>query len=129
LIEVIEEFFPCYLFARFDGARYYHMIKYTRGVRRIVGDSQGYPRIVDDALIETIKSRSKDGYVSIEENQLHRGDKVMIKGGPFDGFMGLFVQDLKPRERVLVLLNTLNYEARIDIYRDLVVKASPTLTA
>jgi transcription antitermination factor NusG len=128
LKEVVEEFFPCYIFARFDLPRYCHMIKYTRGVRRIVGDSLGTPSIVDDAIIDIMKSRAQDGYICIEQDQFSRGDEVLIKGGPFDGFEGLFIQELKPRDRVLVLLNTLNYEAKIEIYKDFVVKAAPLLT-
>jgi transcription antitermination factor NusG len=128
LQDVVEEFFPCYIFARFDLPQYYHMIRYTRGVRRIVGDSQGKPNSVDETLIDVIKSRIIGGYICIEENRLTKGDEVLIKGGPFDGFAGLFIEELKPRERVLVLLNTLNYQAKIEIFKDFVVKACPAVS-
>jgi transcription antitermination factor NusG len=129
LQEVIEDFFPCYMFVRFDFVRYYHMIRYTRGVRRIVGDTLGDPWIVDEKIIEIIKTKSRDGYIQIEQNRLNKGDLVVIKGGPFDGFMGLFLEELKPSERVLVLLNTIQFEARIELYRDFVVSADAAATA
>lgn len=129
LQEVIEDFFPCYMFVRFDFVRYFHMIRYTRGVRRIVGDSLGDPWIVDEKIIEIIKSQSRDGYIEIEQNRLKKGDHVVIKGGPFDGFMGVFLEELKPSERVLVLLNTIQFEARIELFRDFVVSADAAATA
>ena len=52
LKEVIEELFPCYIFSRFDPSQHYHMIKYTRGVKRIVGNKEGYPFIIDEGLLE-----------------------------------------------------------------------------
>jgi len=129
LKEVIEDFFPCYMFVRFDFVRYYHMMKYTRGVRRIIGDSLGDPWIVDEKIIEIIKSQSRHGYIEIEQNRLKKGDHVVIKGGPFDGFMGVFLEELKPSERVLVLLNTIQFEARIELFRDFVVSADAAATA
>jgi transcription antitermination factor NusG len=123
LQEVVEEFFPCYIFARFELPRYYHMIRYTRGVKRIVGDSVGKPSTVDTALIDVMKSNSNDGYIYIEPSRFQEGDEVMIKGGPFDGFLGLFVKEVTPRDRVLILLNSLNYAAEIEVCKDLVVKA------
>jgi transcription antitermination factor NusG len=123
LKEVVEEFFPCYIFARFELPRYFHMIKYTRGVRRIVGDSVGKPGTVDHALIDLMKTNSRDGYVYVEPSRFQEGDEVIIKGGPFDGFAGLFIKEVTPRDRVLILLNTLSYEAEIEVCKDLLVKA------
>jgi len=129
LQDVVEDFFPCYIFARFDSLRYYHMIRYTRGIRRIVGDTLGSPWLVDEKIIEIIKSKNRDGYIEIEQNRLNKGDPVVIKGGPFNGFMGLFLEELKPSERVLVLLNTIQFEARIELYRDFVVSADAAAIA
>jgi transcriptional antiterminator RfaH len=129
LQNVIEDFFPCYIFARFDLVRYYHMIKYTRGVRRIVGDTMGAPWVVDEKIIEIIELRARDGYIHIEPNRFNIGDQVLIKGGPFSGFMGVFVEEIKPRERVLILLNTIQFEARLELYSDFVVRADAAVNA
>jgi transcriptional antiterminator RfaH len=129
LKEIVEELFPCYIFARFDLSRYYHMIRYTRGVRRVVGDSQGYPIMVDQALVEMIKLKTENDYICIEPSGFSKDDKVIINGGPFEGLEGLFIEEVRPRDRVLILLNTLNYEAKIEIYRDFVVKADSAWAA
>jgi transcription elongation factor/antiterminator RfaH len=121
--DVTEEFFPCYIFAKFDPKKYFHMIKYTRGVRRVVGNSLGLPYVVDERIIELIKSRMKNGFISIEQSRLVEGEEVTITEGPFKGIKGLFSEDLKPRDRVLILLNTIKYQAKVTIEADFVKKA------
>lgn len=121
--EVVEEFFPCYIFSKFDPRKFHHMITYTRGVRRIVGNSLGIPYIVDPAIIALIKSKMKDGYISVAYPKLAQGEEVRIVDGPFKGFTGLFSQELKPSERILVLLNTIRFQAKVEIEADLVTRA------
>ncbi len=38
LQEVVEDLFPSYIFSRFSLLNYFHLVKFTRGVRRVVGD-------------------------------------------------------------------------------------------
>lgn len=121
--EVIEELFPCYIFARFELSRFYRMIKYTRGVRRLVGDRSGKPYVVEDGLIDLLRSRVKDGYIRIEPPEFTPGEMVKVMEGPLKGFTGMFYKDLKASERVLILLNTLSYQARVEIDRGLLAKA------
>lgn len=121
--ELIEDLFPCYMFLRFDLIRYYRALRYTRGVKRIVGDSSGIPYTVDPSIIEFIPSREKDGYISIEVPELYPGDRVVVKDGPLKGLAGIFVKETKPKERVLILLSTIAYQARMEIDSDLLVPA------
>lgn len=121
--EVVEEFFPCYVFARFDPRKYHHMITYTRGVRRIVGNSLGLPYIVDESIINMIKEKMSDGYIAIDYPRLVEGEEVSITEGPMKGMKGLFSQELKSQDRVLILLNTIKYQAKVEIEADYVVKA------
>lgn len=112
--EKTEHLFPCYLFSRFTPSRYYHLITYTRGVKRIISDPSGHPCVVDDRIIDQIRSRLKDGYIYLEPTIFNPGDRVMIQEGPLAGFTGIF-QQLKARDRVLMLLNFINYQARIEV--------------
>jgi transcription elongation factor/antiterminator RfaH len=123
LREVIEELFPCYIFLMFDLDKYYHMIKYTRGVRRIVGDRSGNPYNVDIRIIEYIKSKVKDGYITIEPPEFSPGEKVVIKEGPLEGLVGIFQKNIKASERVMILLNTLEYQAKMEIEKGFLAKA------
>jgi transcription antitermination factor NusG len=120
LKEAIEQFFPCYIFARFDIFDHYHIIRYTRGVRRIVGDAMDSPHAVDECIIDILKSKIIEGFIKLEPPVLRKGEQVFIKDGPFGGFMGLFVEEIKPRERVMVMLNTIGYQARVEVERSLV---------
>jgi transcriptional antiterminator RfaH len=115
LKEVIEELFPCYIFSRFDPYQYYHMIKYTRGVKRIVGNKEGYPFIIDQGLVEGLQQRMRDGCVLLETPDLLPGEPVLIREGPFKGLEGILVKEMKASDRVLVLLNTIHYNAKVQV--------------
>jgi len=111
----VQELFPCYLFAKFEDPKYFHMIRYTRGVRRFVGDSTAVPYVVDQNIIETIRTRMKDGFVRIEPVRFAPGEKIMIMDGPFSGFSGVFLSETKPRERVMILLSLIQYQAKVEL--------------
>jgi transcriptional antiterminator RfaH len=118
---VIRPFFPNYLFAKFDPDRQYHMIKYTRGVRGIVGN-QGSPWPVSEDIIDIIKSRMNNEGLIVISPDIKVGDKVEITEGPFRGFIGIFEREMKDSDRIIVLLNTIEYQARVDIEKELLVK-------
>ncbi len=119
-VAAVEELFPCYIFSRFELEEHYHTIKYTRGVRRIVGDSVGSPYAVDEAIIQAIRSRMVEGFVVLQPRKFARGEKVVIQEGPLKGLEGIFLEELKPKERVLILLSTIRYQAKVEIAPDLV---------
>lgn len=114
LQEKTEHLFPCYLFSRFTTSRYYHLITYTRGVKRIISDSSGHPCVVDDHIITQIQSRLRDGYIYIEPPVFNPGDEVVVQEGPLAGFTGIF-QEAKAQDRVFLLLNAISYQARIEV--------------
>ena len=120
--ECTECLFPSYIFSRFDPYQYYHMLKYTRGVKRVVGNSLGLPYIIEDRIIQLIRLKMKDGYIHLQPDKLLQGDKVRVIEGPLSGLTGLFLTDLKPNERVMILLNTIQYPARVEIPRSLIAR-------
>lgn len=117
LKEATEGLFPSYIFSKLDPNRYFHLVSYTRGVRRFVGDREGKAHVVDESIIEVIASRVKSGFVQLESPKLNSGDSVMIKEGPFSGLSGLFLEETKATERIMILLNTLQYQAKIELPR------------
>lgn len=115
-VKEIEEFlFPNYIFLKFDMKTEYKTIKYTSGVRRLVGEPAGKPAIVGEDIITLIKSNTSNGYVYLEPPDLKEGDSVIINDGYFAGLEGVFVKELKANERVLVLLNSIQSQLKIDI--------------
>lgn len=110
--EVIEPLFPCYLFANFDKDRYSHLIKYTRGVRYIVGKNN--PVTVHDEVIGTIRESMEDNIVAIKPERFEKGDRVLIRDGPFGNFYGIFEKEIKGPERVVILLDAIHHRLELD---------------
>jgi transcriptional antiterminator RfaH len=121
--EIIEALFPGYIFVRFNPHMHYRMIRYTRGVRRILGDAAGNPYIMDEEIIDEMQSRLRDGYICMDTVGFDTGDSVVIQEGPLSGFRGIFLRDLHSRDRVLILLNTISYQVHIEIERSFLAKA------
>jgi len=112
--EAIEPLFPCYLFVRFEADKYLWMITYTRGVKKVVGSKHG-PWPVAEEVIDFIRCHEKDGFIIRRCEEITEGDTVKIAEGPLSGLTGIFKQIIKGTERVILLLNTIEYQARVII--------------
>lgn len=118
---ITQPLFPRYIFARFDAGRQLAKIWFTRGVHDVVCFG-GSPAPVDEAIVEILQSRiDEHGFVKTSD-ELKRGDKVIIKGGPMRNFIGVFERELKASERISLLLTSINYQGRLVVGRDLVEK-------
>ena len=119
-IHVVEPMFPNYIFVRFHPVDDFRMVKYARGVKTIVHfGGQIIP--LQDEMIEFIKTRLDNGVAAIQKPSMSKGDKILIKDGPFKGFSGIFESELDGKERVAILLDGINYCAKMEIDRDLVI--------
>jgi len=122
---VRKSLFPRYVFARFDVYQSLHKVRFTRGVHSVVslGDT---PTAVGDEIIAAIRFRvAKDGFIKLGQralSELRPGDEVKIKSGPLESFTGIFEREMKDSERVMVLLNTISYQAHIVIESQLLEK-------
>ena len=112
---VIKPLFPGYIFARFSPLPHLHSIRYARGVTRVVSAGD-MPVPLDQEIISVIRSRvGKDGFVSIGQDSFKAGDQVFINDGPLQGLVGIFEQDISDGERAVMLLKTVEYQARISV--------------
>ncbi len=109
--EVIEQLFPCYLFAHFEPDTHSHMIRYTRGVRYVVGGES--PLVVHAEIINAVKERMKNGIVQPEPCNYRQGDKILIKEGPFKDFYGIFERNIPGKDRAMILLEALYVKIEI----------------
>ena|SRR2546423_1808407 len=117
----IKPLFPGYIFARFEVGSLYHKIRYTRGIHSVVSFDT-YPIPVDQEIIDLIQQRvSKDSFVKLA-GELVPGDQVVIKEGPLKDFTGVFLQELKESQRVVILLNTVSYQARALVDKEILKK-------
>lgn len=119
---ITKPLFPRYIFAKFNASKQLSKISFTRGVHNVVSFG-GLPTPVDEEIIQIIRTRmDQNGFVKIGED-LKQGDKVVIKAGPLRDFEGIFEEELKDNERISVLLDTINYQCRMVISKDLIEKA------
>jgi transcriptional antiterminator RfaH len=114
---VIEPLFPGYLFARFDLDKHCRAVSYATGVRKIVEFGSG-PVELDATMIDAIKERVSDGYVTLMPVRPVHGQIVRIKGGPLAGLEAVFMREMTDRNRVLLLLNTLGFHAKVTLNID-----------
>lgn len=113
--------FPRYIFARFKLDELYHKVRFTRGVFSVVSFGES-PTQIDEGLITLIQANiGEDGFVRIGKD-LKLGDVVVVKDGPLKNFAGIFVHEMKNDDRIRVLLQTVSYQAHIEIERDKVRK-------
>ena len=122
-ISLTRPFFPRYIFARFDLKQLLHKVWFTRGVHSVVSFG-GIPSPVDDDIIEFFQMRTdKDGFVRLGED-LRPGDRVMLHGGMLDSLVGIFEREMNDSERVMILLQTINFQGHIIVERNSIRKAA-----
>lgn len=113
--------FPGYLFVRFSLETHYRTVQYARGVRRVVAFGL-QPEPVDPQIIDGLKLRMEEGYVTLKETSLRPQEPVRIEEGPFQGLVAVFERPMDDGERVMLLLRTLSYQARVIVDLEHVVK-------
>jgi transcriptional antiterminator RfaH len=115
----VHPFFPGYAFVRFEHPAQYKMVKYTRGVKTIVGNDAG-PVPIEDAALDGIRSREVDGYIEFSKYGVapEVGDEIEVAGGPLKGLRGVFKKELSGQDRVLILLNYVSYQGQLLIERE-----------
>jgi len=116
---VVEPLFPSYLFGRFDINDRYRAVNFARGVLNIV-EFGSRPAEVSEGLIQAIKERLEDGYVTPKPECFHQGQIVQIKGGPLTGLDAVFIRELTGQHRVLVLLKILGLHAKLTMDIDMI---------
>jgi transcriptional antiterminator RfaH len=110
---VIESLFKSYIFACFDNARFNHMIRYTRGVKYIVGKEN--PISVPQEIIDAIQERMDDkSIITPKPESLSKGDRVVVQEGPFATFFGIFEREVPGKDRVIILLEALGSRLEIE---------------
>ena len=115
----VTPFFPGYAFLEFRFPDEYQMVKYTRGVKRVVGTDDG-PTPIPDEVVAGIRARERDGLVELEKygEEPVAGDEIEIVEGPLRGLKGIFRKEVGASERVMILLNYVSYQGTLVIEKD-----------
>ncbi len=120
-----KSFFPGYEFIHFDYPAQYRMVKYTRGVKRVVGVKE-IPVPIPDEIIHEIKSREVNGLIEVDKygEKPEVGDEIEVVEGPLKGLRGVFQKELTAKERVLILLNYVTYQGQLIIEKEKLKKVA-----
>ena len=112
----VKALFPSYLFAHIDltDPNLYRMIKYTRGVRKILGDG-ACPVPVPDEMISIIRGRVDAEGVIEQRLVMKKGDAVRIRSGLFRDLVGILEKPVSSAGRVKVLLQIMRHQVRCDL--------------
>ena len=116
---VIGPLFPRYLFARFDLDIHFRAVNYAQGVRRVVVFGST-PVVVNESIIESLRSRLSEGFVTIKKQSYSPGQIVIINEGPLSGLEAIFKKEMSGQRRAVLLLRALS-NARVVIDLDYVV--------
>jgi len=107
--------FPGYAFVLIVSA--WWTARWSPGVRRLVMDGE-QPARVPDEVIADIRSRERNGLVELPKPRgLMPGMKVRVISGPLHDQIGLLAL-LKPHVSVLVLLQLLGGQQRVELARN-----------
>ena len=113
-VERVAPLFSGYLFAHFDVREFYQKVRYTRGVKSILGYNE-YLWTISDEKIQDIKSRESNGLVVLRkrEQNFRKGDRILIDDGDFEGWEGIFQEELPDRERAMILLTNVQFSSKL----------------
>ena len=114
LVQKIMPLFPNYLFAELLLQLHYYKVKWTRGVKKILGTENG-PVPISEKVVQTIRARiGSDNLIKLEE-ELQEGDIVQITSGPFKEFRGVFQKKISDKGRVRILLSLIGADIPVQI--------------
>ena len=116
MIPKIRPLFPNYLFAKLDIDVHYYMVKWTRGVSKILGvGSEPIP--ISEKVIQTIQERMGENNLVKLEDGLEKGNLVQFTSGPFKDLMGVFDKKMSDGKRVRVLLSLIGVDVPVQVSR------------
>ena len=115
--------FPRYIFAKVDPVDDFLRLRRAIGVRfshPLVGLTNEFPYVVEEGLIDQIRERQNEGGLieltpNLWSSGLTPGDKVRVNERPFVDLEAVFVRDVEPERRVIVLLQMLNGGAQWEV--------------
>ena len=115
--------FPGYMFGKFDLEQDYSLVRWGRGVKKVLGYG-GYPTPVGEAVVEIIKKRT-DPY-GIVRKTIHfiANDTVRVKSGPLKDLLGIFERWVSDSERVRILLNLIGYQPEVELHYSMIEKVA-----
>jgi transcriptional antiterminator RfaH len=119
----LKSLFPNYIFAKFELEKNYPLVRWARGVKKILGFG-GYPVPISGEVIELIKKRTDENGIVKKTHHFEPNDVVRIKTGPLRELCGIFDRWVSDSERVRVLLNLIGYQPAVELHYSMIEKVA-----
>ena len=119
----LKPLFSGYIFGKFDLEKNYPLVRWGRGVKKVLGFG-GYPTSISEEIVEIIKERTDtEGIVRVKQN-FRANDVIRIKTGPLKDLLAIFERWVSDSERVRILLTLIGYQPAVEIHYSMIEKVA-----
>jgi len=115
--------FRGYLFGKFDIEHDYPLVRWARGVKKVLGFG-GYPTPISEEVVRIIKERADSQGIVRVKHHFMPNDVVRLKAGPLKDLLGVFERWLSDGERVRILLRLIGYQPAVEIHCSMIEKVA-----
>lgn len=119
----LKPFFPGYIFGKFDLNQNYPLVRWGRGVKKILGFGE-YPTPISEEVVEIIKERADTQGIVRVKHYFKPNEVIRIKAGPLKDLLGIFERWISDSDRVRILLNLIGYQPAVEIHHSMIEKVA-----
>ena len=123
MIKGLKPLFPGYIFGKFDLEKNYPLVRWARGVKKLLALG-GYPTPISEEVVRVIKERTDPQGILRVKRHFEPNDVVRIKTGPMKDLLGVFERWVSDSERVRILLSIIGYQPTVEIHYSMIEKAA-----
>ncbi len=119
----LKPLFPNYIFGKFDLDQNYPLVRWARGVKKVLGFGE-YPTPVSEKVVEMIRTRADTQGIVRLRYHFQANDLIRIKAGPLKDLLGIFEGWISDSERVRILLNLVGYQPAVEMHYSMIEKVA-----
>jgi len=119
----LKSLFPGYIFGKFDLEQNYPLVRWAKGVKKVLGFGE-YPTPISEEVVEIIRERTDIQGVVRLKSQFQANDVIRIKTGPLKDLLGIFERWMPDGERVRILLSLMGYQPVVEIHYSMIEKVA-----
>ena len=119
----LKPLFPGYIFGKFDLEKDYSLVRWGRGVKKVLGFG-GYPIPISEKVVEFVKGRTDQQGVVRKTHHFQTNDMIRVKSGPLKDLLGIFERWVSDGDRVKILLNLIGYQPEVELHYSMIEKVA-----
>jgi transcriptional antiterminator RfaH len=119
----LKPLFPNYMFGKFDLDQNYPLVRWAKGVKKVLGFGE-YPTPIPEEVVEIIKERTDTQGIVRLKCHFQANDLIRIKTGPLKDLLGIFERWISDSERVRILLNMVGYQPVVEMHYSMIEKVA-----